>query len=369
MQVRRRAAGVGRPRARSPLRGEVRTAPSRSTHEVPEAARGYDAGIVRHELELALQALRAGDLIGLPTETVYGLGADAANDWAVRRIFAAKGRPADHPLIVHVADVYAARAFATEWPREADLLAERFWPGPLTLIVRRSERASDAVTGGQDTVGLRVPAHPLALELLRSFGGGIAAPSANRYGRVSPTTPDHVRAELGDDVAVVLDGGPCTVGVESSIVDLSGDAPRLLRPGGVPREALSAALARDLPIVERATDVRAPGLVDSHYAPRAGLALAAAEALFEAAAARIATGAKVAVLVPAGVPSPPGAVRFEVAGDSAAYARALYATLHRVDALGLDVVLVVAPPPDGLGLAVLDRLRRASAPRAGPHGG
>ncbi len=324
---------------------------------------------MRHELELALQALWAGDLIGLPTETVYGLGADAANEWAVRRIFAAKGRPSDHPLIVHVADVETARTFATEWPREADLLAERFWPGPLTLIVRRSDRASDAVTGGQDTVGLRVPAHPLALELLRAFGGGIAAPSANRYGRVSPTTADHVRAELGDDVAVVLDGGPCAVGVESSIVDLSRGAPRLLRPGGVPLEALCAALGRDIPVVAQTSDVRAPGLVASHYAPRAGLALVTAEALFDAAAARIAAGAKVAVLVPVGVPSPTGAVRFEVAGDSAAYARTLYATLHRVDALGLDVVLAVAPPPDGLGLAVLDRLRRASAPRSGPGSG
>jgi len=326
---------------------------------------GYAPRPVRDEIERALAALRAGDLIGLPTETVYGLGADASNELAVRRIFAAKGRPSDHPLIVHVADVATARTFAREWPADAGALAERFWPGPLTLIVRRSERASDAVTGGQDTVGLRVPAHPLALALLRAFGGGVAAPSANRYGRVSPTTAAHVRSELGGEVALVLDGGPCAVGVESSIVDLSRGAPRLLRPGGVSREALCEALGRDVPLVQTADDVRAPGLVASHYAPRAGLALVTGEQLYAAATARLTAGARVAVLAPAEVASPAGAVRFAVAGDSAAYARALYATLHEVDALGLDVVLAVAPPLEGLGLAVLDRLRRASAPRSG----
>jgi L-threonylcarbamoyladenylate synthase len=318
---------------------------------------------VRDEVQRAVEVLRAGGLIGLPTETVYGLGADAANELAVRRIFAVKGRPSNHPLIVHVASADEAKARAAHWPVAAERLASAFWPGPLTLIVTRAPTVSDAVTGGQDTVGLRVPDHPLALDVLRAFGGGVAAPSANRFGRVSPTIAQHVRDELGADVDVVLDGGPCRVGVESSIVDVSGAAPRLLRPGGVAKEALEAVLGQPVALVTAATDVRAPGLLASHYAPRAGLWLVSDAELPAEAARRLATGARVAVLVPAGVRTPQGVERFEVEGDDAAYARALYSTLRAVDAAGLDVVLAVPPPATGLGLAVLDRLRRASAPR------
>ncbi|MCA2981626.1 MAG: threonylcarbamoyl-AMP synthase [Myxococcaceae bacterium] len=321
---------------------------------------------VRDDVLEAVSALRRGGLVGLPTETVYGLGADASNELAVRRIFAVKGRPSRHPLIVHVACADDARRLAAAWPDEAGVLARAFWPGPLTLVVTRASAVSDAVTGGQDTVGLRVPDHPLALELLSTFGGGVAAPSANRFGRVSPTTAQHVRDELGADVDVVLDGGPCRVGVESTIVDLSRGAPRVLRPGGVPREALEAALGAPVPVVTTATDVRAPGLLASHYAPRAGLSLVSAEALAGEAGRRLRDGATVAALVPAASPTPAGVVRFEVAGDDAAYARALYATLREVDARGLDVVLAVPPPATGVGLAVVDRLRRASAPRAPP---
>ncbi|MDX2012471.1 MAG: L-threonylcarbamoyladenylate synthase [Myxococcaceae bacterium] len=318
---------------------------------------------MRDDVERAVAVLRGGGLIGLPTETVYGLGADASNELAVRRIFAVKGRPSNHPLIVHVAHVDDAKTHAAQWPEAAEVLARTFWPGPLTLIVRRAPAVSDAVTGGQDTVGLRVPDHPLALELLRAFGGGVAAPSANRYGKVSPTTAQHVTDELGGDVDLVLDGGPCRVGVESTIVDVSGPSPRLLRPGGVPREAVERALAREVPLLTAATDVRAPGLVASHYAPRAGLWLVSAEALPGEATRRLAQGVKVAALLAPGLSTPPGVIRFEVAGDEVAYAKALYAALRAVDAQGVDVVLAVPPLETGVGLAVLDRLRRAAAPR------
>lgn len=315
------------------------------------------------EVSKAVQVLRAGGLVALPTETVYGLGADASNEVAVRRIFAAKGRPSTHPLIVHVADAQAARAWVRAFPDAAQRLASAFWPGPLTLVLPRSALASDAVTGGQDTVALRVPAHPLALALLQAFGGGIAAPSANRFGGVSPTSAEHVRAELGDEVDLVLDGGPCAVGVESTIVDLSGPAPRLLRPGGVPREELERVLGRLVPLAAADAGVRAPGLLASHYAPRAGLALVAEPELAAEAARRLAAGLKVAVLAPEAVWLPPGALRVEVPPDAAGFARVLYAALREADALGADLILAAPPPESGLGLAVRDRLSRAAAPR------
>jgi L-threonylcarbamoyladenylate synthase len=320
---------------------------------------------VRDDVEQAVQVLRRGGLIGLPTETVYGLGADAANELGVRRIFAVKGRPSNHPLIVHVASADEAKGRAAVWPDEAVALAQALWPGPLTLIVKRSPKVSDAVTGGQDTVGLRVPAHPLALELLSAFSGGVAAPSANRFGRVSPTTAQHVRDELGSEVDVVLDGGPCRVGVESTIVDVSGAVVRVLRPGGVPVEAVERVLGRRVPVVSAASDVRAPGLLASHYAPRAGLWLVTPQTLGDEATRRLEAGARVAALVSPELLTPAGVTRFEVGGDDEAYARALYATLRAVDEQGLDVVLAVPPAGTGVGLAVLDRLRRAAAPRSG----
>jgi L-threonylcarbamoyladenylate synthase len=314
------------------------------------------------EISRAVEVLRAGGLIALPTETVYGLGADASNEVAVRRIFAVKGRPSTHPLIVHVASVERAREWAVELGPRGEALARAFWPGPLTLIVKRSAKASDAVTGGQDTVGLRVPSHPLALALLHAFGGGIAAPSANRFGRVSPTTAAHVASELGSDVDLVLDGGPSEVGVESTIVDLTHSPARLLRPGGLPREALEQVLGEPLELVTKAADVRAPGLLESHYAPRAGLLLVSAETVAAEAARRQADGARVVVIAPASVALPEGIVRLAVPGDEAGFARVLYAHLREADALG-DLILAVPPPESGLGLAVRDRLQRAAAPR------
>ena len=285
----------------------------------------------------AVAVLRRGGLVGLPTETVYGLAADAENELAVRRIFAVKGRPSSHPLIVHVAHPEAMESWARAVP-------------------------PDAVTGGQDTVAIRVPGHPVALALLRAFGGGVAAPSANRYGRVSPTRAEHVRADLGTDVDLVLDGGPARVGVESTIVDLSGEAPVLLRPGGVGPEELTRVLGRS-PLPASASTVRAPGLLRSHYAPRAGVLLVEPAAVMSRALALAEGGARVAVAVPDGLEVPAPLTALRIPGDIEGLARELYALLRSLDAGGIDVAVVSVPREEGLGLAVVDRLRRAAAPR------
>jgi L-threonylcarbamoyladenylate synthase len=313
-------------------------------------------------LQRAVEILRRGGLVGLPTETVYGLAADAENEIAVRRIFAVKGRPSTHPLIVHLGSFEAVQSWVSQLPPEAEALAEAFWPGPLTLVLPRSMRASDAVTGGQGTVAVRVPAHPVALAVLQAFDGGLAAPSANRFGRVSPTRAEHVVEDLGADVDFLLDGGPSSVGVESTIVDLSGPEPALLRPGGISREALEAILGRELP-TRLDGEVRAPGLLPSHYAPRAGLVLASREEAPRLAAALHAVGRRVALCSPQGVDAPAGVLHLEVPADVAALARSLYAVLRSLDAAQVDVAVVVLPGEAGLGLAVLDRLRRAAAPR------
>ncbi|MBI3181273.1 MAG: threonylcarbamoyl-AMP synthase [Myxococcales bacterium] len=310
----------------------------------------------------AVEILRRGGLVAFPTETVYGLGADAENELAVRRIFAVKGRPATHPLIVHLPGAPALGAWASRVPEEAQALAKAFWPGPLTLVLPRTGRASDAVTGGQETVALRVPAHPLALELLHAFGGGLAAPSANRFGGVSPTTAGHVRADLGDEVDLILDGGPCAVGVESTIVDLASEEPAILRPGGVPREELERVLRRPLP-VRGAGAVRVPGTRESHYAPRAGLVVAPLAELARRARALAAQGKRVAVMSPSRGELPGTIAHFQVPADPAGFARALYATLREIDQAGFEVIVAPEPPPEGVGLAVRDRLARASAPR------
>lgn len=319
-------------------------------------------------LETAERTLRLGGLVGLPTETVYGLAANAADEAAVRRIFAAKGRPATHPLIVHLGDAAQLDAWASEVPEVARTLALAFWPGPLTLVVKRSRLALDVVTAGQDTVALRVPAHPLARALLQRLAPlGVAAPSANRHGSVSPTTAQHVRDDLGRDVDFVLDGGACSVGVESTIVDCSSGTPRLLRPGGLGREALERVLGQPVPLVESA-EVRVSGTMESHYAPRAGLVLTTAEALADEVAQRQAWGATVAVLAPGTPALPPNTKHVRWGDDAESAARTLFAELRALDAQGIDVVVAVPPPEGGLGLAVRDRLRRAAAPRPKPPG-
>jgi L-threonylcarbamoyladenylate synthase len=313
------------------------------------------------DISAAVDVLRAGGLVAFPTETVYGLGADAANPEAVERIFAAKGRPRAHPVIVHLAESAAAKKWAAEVPDFAAALADEFWPGPLTLVLPRSDLVPDAVTGGLPTVGLRVPAQPLALELLSAFGGGVAAPSANRFGRVSPTRAEHVRADLGAAVDLILDGGPCPVGVESTIVDCSGAEPRVLRPGGVPVESLAAVLGYTPPMALDAS-VRAPGMLASHYAPTARVEVLRPEAVAARAEELVALGLRVGILAPGRMTGlPPGVEALPPTGSAVAYAQCLYQRLREADRRGVEVLLAVPPPETGVGTAVADRLRRAAA--------
>lgn len=334
------------------------------------------------DIDRAAALLVEGGLVAFPTETVYGLGADASNQVAVARVFAVKGRPADHPLIVHLADAAGLDQWAAAVPTEARLLADAFWPGPITLLLERGPAALDEVTGGRPTIGLRVPDHPVARALLRNFsarrGGrpaGIAAPSANRFGRVSPTSAAHVAADLGDDVDAILDGGSSVIGVESTIVDCTGPEPLVLRLGGVSVERLSdvlgyaPGLAVDTPtdgrtgVNEPTVGARAPGMLEVHYAPQARVDVVEPVALAVARVAELlAEGQRVAVLAPTVVDGlHPDAIELEPAGTAEDYARMLYDRLRQVDRLGADVVVVVPPPPGGLGDAVRDRLRRAAA--------
>jgi len=319
-------------------------------------------------LDDALAALRRGEAIGLPTETVYGLAADAHDPAAVRRIYALKGRPSDHPLIVHVADAVTASRWAGDWPDAAEALAEAFWPGPLTLILPRAANVPDEVTGGQDTVGLRVPAHPVAQALLKAFEGGVAAPSANRFGRLSPTTAAHVREEFGDAVPIVLDGGECEIGLESTIVDLSNETPRILRPGKISRPEIEDVIG---PVAEGkdGDSPRASGTLASHYAPRAHVRVITDPAAFDARIlsdqhrsrpADEPASARVGFIALASVPTPPGLVRLIAPADTAEYARSVYSALREADAQHLSLVVAVAPPPGGIGDAIRDRLERAA---------
>jgi L-threonylcarbamoyladenylate synthase len=313
------------------------------------------------EISAAVDVLRRGGLVAFPTETVYGLGADAANPEAVERIFVAKGRPRSHPVIVHLAEPAAAKEWAAEVPDFANALADAFWPGPLTLVLPRSDLVPDAVTGGLPTVGLRVPAQPLALELLSAFGAGVAAPSANRFGRVSPTRAEHVRADLGAAVDLILDGGPCPVGVESTIVDCSGIEPRLLRPGGVPVESLAAVLGYTIGMTVDPS-VRAPGMLATHYAPSARVEVVDPDAVAARAEELVVLGVRVGILAPGRMTGlPAGIEALPPTGGAVAYAKCLYQRLREADRRGVEVLLAVPPPETGMGTAVADRLRRAAA--------
>jgi len=308
-------------------------------------------------LEHAVALLRRGELVAFPTETVYGLGADAGNPRGVRAIFAAKGRPADHPVIVHVADTGLVPAWVSEFPPQARALAAAFWPGPLTLILPRSPLATDDLTGGQDRVGLRVPSHPVAQALLRAFhaagGHGIAAPSANRFGRISPTTAAHVRDDLGDAVSLVLDGGPCGVGIESTIVAFGDGPPVLLRPGGIAVADIARVLGH-APRLPGDDAPRASGTLASHYAPRTPSRLVERSVLPSAASEGTAVLART-LSRPA---SFAGAWRVAPA-DVSGYAHDLYANLRALDAVGAREIMIEAPPADDAWLAVRDRLQRA----------
>src|SRR4051812_21481207 len=307
------------------------------------------------ELARAGEILRDGGLVAFPTETVYGLGADAENPDALRRLYAVKGRPAEHPVIVHLAHAAQLDEWAVDVAPAAHALAAACWPGPLTVVVRRAARVPDEVTGGLDTVGLRVPVHPLAHALLEVFDGGLAAPSANRFGRVSPTTADAVRTELGADVGLVLDGGPSTVGVESTIVDCTTDPPRVLRVGGVTAETLAEVLGAELAV---GGTTRAPGTLASHYAPRARVELVSGDVLAARVAELADAGTRAGVLAEREWADEltPQTVTLATLRDADEYAHDLYAALRRADELGLAIVVAVPPAEMGIGAAVADRL-------------
>lgn len=316
------------------------------------------------DVHRAAAVLGAGGLVAFPTETVYGLGADATNAQAVLRIFAVKGRPADHPLIVHIPRIEDISGWAVDVSDAAWLLGQRFWPGPLTLILRRRSSVLDLVTGGLGTVGIRVPAHPVALALLERFGGGIAAPSANRFGRVSPTEARHVAEEFGDVIDLILDGGRCDVGIESTIVDLTSGEPTVLRPGGIPKEALEDALRTSIPLRQDGA-VRCPGQHPTHYAPRARVVVSSLGPELRAKVQDLLSGgARVAVMSFDSLEAlPDGVLRIPLPSSLPEMARELYGSLRLADVLGADVVVAVCPPTSGLGLAIADRLQRAA--RAG----
>jgi L-threonylcarbamoyladenylate synthase len=298
----------------------------------------------------AAQALGAGHLIAFPTETVYGLGADATNPDAVKRIYEVKGRPADHPLIVHIASLDQMAQWAIDIPEFAITLARDFWPGPMTLVLKRSAKAKDFITGGQETVALRVPAHPIALSLLQEFKEGIAAPSANRFGSLSPTTAEAVEEELKDYLSpqdLILDGGQCLVGVESTIIDCTKETPFILRPGAITAEMIEESTGL-ITLINKDNQIRVPGSLDSHYSPKAKVVL---DAIAEPGDGLIA---------PDQIPTPDGVIRLASPRSVEGYARDLYAALRLADTKNLDVVVVLQPGGDGLAEAIRDRLARSA---------
>jgi L-threonylcarbamoyladenylate synthase len=309
----------------------------------------------------AAAALKAGHLVAFPTETVYGLGADARNADAVKRIYQVKGRPADHPLIVHISSINQVEKWAVEIPDYAIALARNFWPGPMTLIFKRSEIADDFITGGQDTVGLRIPSDPLALALITEFerisDSAIAAPSANRFGHVSPTTAQAVSSELSNFLAegdLILDGGTCIVGVESTIIDCTGISPRILRPGAITEEMITEVTGMELASEvnnNKSSGIRVSGSLDNHYSPLATVLLDQPP---------IAGQGFIAL---ADIPTPEGVIRLASPKDDEEFARILYASLRTADEKGLQKVVVMQPQGNGIAIAIRDRLTRAANAR------
>ena len=304
----------------------------------------------------AATTLMRGNLVAFPTETVYGLGADASNKEAVARLYAVKGRPADHPLIVHISSAAQLDKWASEIPEYAIKLARSFWPGPMTLILPRTELAKDFITGGQNNIGLRVPEHTVALALLKAFedqgGSGVAAPSANRFGKVSPTTASAVSDELSDYLSkddLILDGGPCAVGVESTIIDCTQNLPVIIRPGGVSDLMIEELLSIKLPTFNtQSNQIKAPGLLTSHYAPDAKVFLSGTPSLGDG------------LIAPLSVKTPEGVIRLAAPANNDEYARSLYNALRQGDALGIKNIYAVLAQDVGLGVAVNDRLRKAA---------
>ena len=305
-------------------------------------------------LKSAALSLKNGQLVAFPTETVYGLGADASSADAVVRIYEVKGRPSDHPLIVHIASMDAIAHWATDIPEYAITLARDFWPGPMTLVLRRSDLAKDFITGGQETVGLRVPAHPIALALIKEFnaigGYGIAAPSANRFGAVSPTTAQAVEEELAeylDEQDLILDGGPCLVGVESTIIDCTGPTPMLLRLGAITPLMIEESTGL-IALESNPSEIRVSGSLDSHYSPKAKVIL------------DVVAIAGDGLIAPDQIPTPNGVIRLAAPSTIEEYARVLYQALRRADQQGLETVIVLQPGGVGLAAAIRDRLQRSA---------
>ena len=303
----------------------------------------------------AAKHLLSGDLVAFPTETVYGLGADASNSAAVARIYSVKGRPSDHPLIVHIASMDRMGDWASDVPEYAIALARKFWPGPMTLVLKRSDLAGDFVTGGQDTVGVRVPDHVVALALLEAFekagGKGVAAPSANRFGHVSPTTAAAVVEELADYLSkddLVLDGGACAVGVESTIIDCTGLLPRVLRPGAISTAMIEEVTELTAVSIDGVDEIRVSGSLENHYAPAAKVLLCEVPIAGQGFIAH------------KNIETPSGVIRLASPGDDEEFAQILYSALREADAQGLSEVVVVQPIGIGIGVAIRDRLARAA---------
>ena len=298
-------------------------------------------GVIGSDVARALEIVRNGGLVGLPTETVYGLAADASQKTAIAKVFSVKGRPKNHPLIVHVSSLDVARTWSSQWTHSAEILGSTYWPGPLSVIVQKSSIVLDEVTGGHQTVAVRVPGHELALELLQQFGGGLAAPSANKFGKVSPTTAQHVLDDLGDDVDYILDGGPCRVGVESTIVDCSLEVAVVLRPGGITAEAIESIVA--LNNIDSGIS-RAPGMLLAHYAPLCEIVLL--ENTPEALGTLGEPNSKYRIL--------------DASIDPISFASTMYSLLRQCDLDGIQKLVVVLPEPIGIGLAIRDRLTKAA---------
>jgi L-threonylcarbamoyladenylate synthase len=313
------------------------------------------------EIETAVQALRDGELVAFPTETVYGLGANAQNPAAVRKIFEAKGRPPDHPVIVHLDSPRYLHRWVREVPQSATRLAETFWPGPLTLVMPRAPTVHDVITGGQDTIAIRVPAHPMAQQLLNAFGGGIAAPSANRFGRLSPTRAEHVREEFGETVRVILDGGECQIGLESTIVSFEGALVRLLRPGAVTAAQIRGVVGEQLMLGAELASPRVPGSTPTHYAPTTPMTMVPAGEIDAQADAASAGGRRVAVLAQRLPLRSHKYVTWINAGRRPeSYARDLYTNLRTLDKAGCQQILVQGVPDGEQWDAIRDRLLRAA---------
>ncbi len=322
---------------------------------------------LQKQIDAAVRQLQAGGTVAFPTETVYGLGADISIPSAIRQIYEIKGRPTSHPLIVHFANISQLQYWAKEIPKSAWKLATHFWPGPLTLILKRSQHVPQNVTGGQNTVGLRIPYHPVALALLTALGAekALAAPSANRFGRISPTTAAHVQNELGDKVNMILDGGACQVGLESTIVSFDGETASVLRPGGIPLSALETVLNDNIILNNnRQSTVRAPGTLASHYAPSTPLEIGPIQTLWQRTHELEVQNLCAAVITWSSSTSvhntAKNSVQFFMPGEPTAYGNQLYATLRQLDQKGFDRLLIEAPPNSPAWLAVSDRLQRAS---------